>query len=101
MNDDDSAEGLAGALYQLANEAEQLSRRIRAQSVVLRHAHERAVDRLADEALAEHRAGLTESVVLHCQPLSLDTATKHIPMCDRTGVQHPLSSCLGCHPEGE
>ncbi len=37
-NDDD---GLAGALYRLANEAEQLSRRIRAQSVVLRHAHER------------------------------------------------------------
>ena len=86
--DKDDDEGLAGALYQLANEAEQLSRRIRAQSVVLRHAHERS----------ESQKPLTQSVVQHCQPLSIETATQHEPKCDVCGGAK--SQCMGVHAEG-
>lgn len=104
MDHDD--DGLAGALYQLANEAEQLSRRIRAQSVVLRHAHERA----------ESQRPLTQSVMQHAHPvrfvldddmtigqpghpdLSLETATAHEPKCEVCGGAK--SQCMGVHSEG-
>ena len=49
------------------------------------------------ETLGENRAHGTKT---GWGPLSLESATEHVPLCDR-GTPHPLSSCLGCHPEGE
>lgn len=85
---DDPLDGLAGTLYAEADALEALARRIRAQSVVLRHAHERAEDR------ATPKTGPA-----HCQPMSWDTAMQGEPQCDIGGRPHPRSSCMGCHPE--
>lgn len=83
---DDPLDGLAGTLYAEADALEALARRIRAQSVVLRHAHERAEDRISRTGPA------------YVAPMTLEAATSHEPKCD---VCHgPKSQCMGVHPEG-
>ena len=87
-NDD---EGLASYLYAEADHLEATARTMRAHAVVLRLTHERAISQRPH----------TETLMAACQPLSLESATEHVPLCHRTNQPHPISSCLGCHPEGE